>query len=205
MAAVLAAVAVIVTVSMPGVVSPGPMFAVTVATSSEKGFRAGPLVALGHIMVEIPFVTALWIGLSEVLKLEIVDFALSLLGGIFLTYLGIRSFRKRPAKEGPTIYDPLVGGMVTTAFNPLFIAWWIALGPALISLTAAWGLSGLALLLLAHCPLNLVWCSFISASISKGKRFLSERAMSLVVYACGCILLGFGAYFLLRVILLVLS
>ncbi len=192
----------IATASLSGVLSPGPMFAMTIATSSKFGFKAGPLVSLGHVVVEAPLIIALWLGLGELLKHHLVDVIMSALGALILIYLGLSSILIKTSSNKVIVCNPFVGGVITTALNPLFIAWWIALAPLLISLVSPLGSLGLIVLLSAHCPLDVMWCSTISAFVAKGRKALGRRGLSAITKACGLILLAFGAYFIVRLALL---
>ena len=84
----------VVVISLSGVMMPGPVFAVTVAKSYKSQF-AGTQIALGHALVEIPLMLLIYFGFARFFQDELVQLALSLLGGTVLIWLGIGMFRAR--------------------------------------------------------------------------------------------------------------
>ena len=53
---------IIITVSLSGVMSPGPLFAANIAYGLKGGIKAGLKMAYGHTVVELPLVVLLGIG-----------------------------------------------------------------------------------------------------------------------------------------------
>ena len=81
-------VASVIGISLTGVMMPGPVTAVTIA----KGYRsksAGGLVALGHLMVEIPLIILISIGLAQHLSTPGVKIAISVAGGVVLIWMSV--------------------------------------------------------------------------------------------------------------------
>lgn len=77
-------------VGFSGAMMPGPLLTVTIGESARRGFKAGPLIVLGHAALELLLiiVIALAGGLSAFLKAAAVSRAIALLGGAFLIYMG---------------------------------------------------------------------------------------------------------------------
>jgi threonine/homoserine/homoserine lactone efflux protein len=61
---------------------------VIIGETARRGFAAGPLIVLGHVILEIALIIALVGGLSAALTAAGVSRAIALLGGGFLLYMG---------------------------------------------------------------------------------------------------------------------
>ena len=122
-------------ISLTGVMLPGPMTAATIA----KGYRnknAGALIALGHGVIELPLIAAMYLGIGHFLELPVVVNGIYIVGGVALFYLGFRMFRTAgdaPEEVGGLPASSVVTGIVVTGTNPAFYVWWITLGAALIT------------------------------------------------------------------------
>lgn len=75
-------------IGFSGAMSPGPLLTVTVKESVQMGFIAGPLLMLGHAILELALVFALVGGLSSFLLHPTVAQVIAVLGGAFLVYMG---------------------------------------------------------------------------------------------------------------------
>ncbi|MCJ7662738.1 MAG: LysE family translocator, partial [Desulfobacterales bacterium] len=59
-------------VGLSGALMPGPVLTVTIAEATRRGFWAGPLIVLGHGIIEFTLFVALVLGLGSVLKHDLV-------------------------------------------------------------------------------------------------------------------------------------
>ena len=80
----------VVAISLSGVMSPGPLFAVTIAKAS-KDKRAGILISLGHGVVEFPLMLLIYFGFNWLFTLPPVQRTVSLVGGSIMIYMVSRS------------------------------------------------------------------------------------------------------------------
>ena len=55
-------------IGLSGAMMPGPLLTVTIAESIKRGFIAGPLIMLGHAVLEFSLIIALVAGLSAFLS-----------------------------------------------------------------------------------------------------------------------------------------
>ncbi len=198
----LASVAV---VSLSGVMMPGPAFAVTVAKSYSSRF-AGTKIALGHALVEIPLMVAIYFGFGRFFDQELVQIVLYLVGGAVLVWMGVGMFRARGRvtdKGRDLPYNAVVAGVVTSALNPFFILWWAAVGSMLIMKSLSFGLIGFALLITIHLLCDFGWLSFVSNLVYRTKSFWKGKFQEGLFIACSWLLIGFGGWFLVSGIKLV--
>ncbi len=75
-------------VAFSGAMMPGPLLTVTINESARRGFIAGPLLILGHALLELALILALAAGLSSFLTKAPVSHTIAVLGGGFLIYMG---------------------------------------------------------------------------------------------------------------------
>lgn len=177
---------------------PGPMFAVTVAKSYKSQF-AGMKIALGHAIVEIPLIMLIYFGFAQFFQDNLVQLVLSVLGGGALIWLGIAMFRARTEvvqKGRDLAYNPVVAGVVTSAFNPFFILWWATIGSVLIMSSLEFGITGFALLVPVHWLCDLAWLSFISVLIYRTQSLWGMKFQQGLFIGCSVLLIGFGGWFL---------
>ncbi len=80
-------------VALTGAMMPGPLLTVTVAETVRRGFWAGPLLIVGHGILEALLVTALALGLGPVIARQGVVTGISLIGGGFLLWMGLTIMR----------------------------------------------------------------------------------------------------------------
>jgi len=83
-------------VALSGAMMPGPLFTVTVSESSRKGPAAGPLLIVGHGILELALVVALVFGVGPLLKKTPVFVATALLGSIVLLWMAYGMLRSLP-------------------------------------------------------------------------------------------------------------
>jgi threonine/homoserine/homoserine lactone efflux protein len=184
-------------ISLTGVMLPGPMTAATVA----KGYRdknAGALIAIGHGVIELPLIAAIYLGVGPFLGLPAVVNGIYIAGGVALFYLGFRMFRTAgdaPEDVGGLPASSVVTGIVVTGTNPAFYVWWVTLGAALIAGAARFGVIGIVLLGVVHWPCDLVWSEFLSMGTFKSRKWWTGKVQRIVFSVCALVLLGFGAWF----------
>ncbi len=187
-----------VVISFSGAAMPGPMFAVTVAKSYKNPF-AGAQMALGHAVVEVPIILLIYFGFSQFFEYEIVKILLNVAGGAMIIWLGLAMFRARArvVREGGDFsYSAFQAGIITTGLNPAFYIWWATIGSLLVMRFLDYGLGWLAVFIVVHWMVDLVWLSFVSLAVNKTNRFWGVRFQEGVFTACSLLLVGFGVYFI---------
>ncbi len=194
------------TISLSGVMMPGPVFAVTVARGRSSPW-AGSLVALGHGAIEFPLMALVAWGLASFFQERLVQIAIGLVGGAMLVWMGYGLLRSRPEQEGnPETLGvrqatPFLAGLTTTAANPYFFLWWATVGAMLLARGLTFGLWGLLAVAVTHWTCDLAWDSLVSLLTFHSRRLWTPLVHRLVFGACGLLLIGFGIYFAVGAIL----
>jgi len=195
----------VVIISLSGVMMPGPMFAVTLAKSYRSPW-AGVQIALGHAVIEVPLILLIYFGFARFFEITAVQLVLSILGGGMIIWLGIAMFRARTGvvQRGKDLpYNSVVAGMVTSALNPFFILWWATIGSMLIMKFLNFGATGLIALIVVHWLCDLVWLSLVSTIVYRTHSLWGLKFQEWLFITCSLLLIGFGAWFLVSGVQLV--
>lgn len=192
-------------VALSGALMPGPLLTATVAYSARRGAWAGPLVVLGHSLLELVLLFLLLLGLEKILAFPLFMKIVSLLGGVVLVWMGmdhVLHFKKArigPGKgnaRGPA-HDPFWGGILISVANPYWIIWWVTIGLAYVNRALHYKALGLTAFFLGHILADLAWYTFVSFTFSRGGKFLGEKAYQVILLVCGLFLAAFGLFFIL--------
>lgn len=189
--------------SLSGVMSPGPLFVVTIA-KSLKDELAGVLISFGHGVVEFPLMFLIYFGLRQFLDSEITRRTISLFGGLLLIFMGVQMLRTRKENNrgGSYLkYSSLVAGIITTGGNPYFLLWWATVGAELIMTAALFGLIGFLIFTVVHWLCDFFWNTFISVTVFKSRRFWNEKVNTIILGFCIIIFTGFGTWFFISAFL----
>ena len=184
-------------ISLSGVIMPGPLFAATVA-KGYRDVRAGLKIAIGHAVIEIPLIIAVFFGLDYLFKDQAVFALIGILGGAILVYMGYSMIRSRESMmddQEEVKYGAFMAGIITTVTNPYFFLWWATVGAALITGAIEFGLIILPFFILVHLACDFGWEHFVSFSIFKTKGLWSRKRHHLIFLVSGIIMLVFGVYF----------
>lgn len=191
-------------VGLSGAVMPGPLLAVNISEAARQGFRAGPLLVLGHAIVELLLVVALAWGLSEVLGKSLVAGVIGVLGGLFLLGMAFALLRRARQAALPLEINPrsvrrgrwlLITGAVVSVANPFWLMWWATVGTTWVLLSLTAGTIGVVVFYLGHVLSDLGWYSLVSLVVARGRRLISPRVYQGLLVFCGVALIGLGFYF----------
>ena len=190
-------------VGLSGALMPGPVLTVTITHAVRRGHLAGPLVSLGHGLVEVSLVVGLTLGLSQLLQLPLVSGAVGVLGGLCLFYMGTGMIRTPAPAElsmagesGPGGMGPVAAGALLSLSNPYWVLWWATVGAAYLLLALKYGPLGIAVFYAGHILADLSWLSAVGSTITAGRNLLTPRVYKWILVVCGVFLLGLGVYFL---------
>ncbi|MEM2122718.1 MAG: LysE family transporter [Candidatus Bathyarchaeia archaeon] len=194
----LAFFASVIAISLSGVMAPGPVLAVTISKGRLNG-NAGAYVAVGHGVIEIPLMTAIYLGFAQLLVLDAVKSIVGLAGGLMLLYMGFSNTMKPQEIEAEAMNvssSSITAGIIATGANPYFILWWATIGVALISTATNYGLFGFILFAVTHWSCDLIWDLIVSKTVNKSKKVWNPAINKAVNLVCSIILIVFGAWFI---------
>jgi threonine/homoserine/homoserine lactone efflux protein len=190
-------------IALSGALMPGPMLTVTIADASEKGEWVGPLIVLGHGMLEAILIGLVLAGLGPFLTRPIIVGPISLSGGILLGWLGFDMVRRssrmhliQDRKEGGPQGNSVVHGILTSLSNPYWTLWWATIGLGYLGAASKFGGKGVLVFFTGHILADLGWYSTVSFAVGRGKRILGETLYRRLILGCGLFLIFFGLWFL---------
>ncbi len=192
----------VITISISGVMAPGPMFAANVAYGLKGGIKTGLKIACGHSIVEFPLV--ILIGLGSISLTTIPQFReiISILGAVFLfvfAAIQIRSIIKKPALVFEERHGPFLAGILLSGLNPFFFIWWFTIGFKLIAdAIALYSMIGIGIMFVFHIWMDYAWLSLVAFLSSKGRKIIGNKSYRIFMLAISGILISFGIGFLLQ-------
>lgn len=195
-------------VGLSGAMAPGPVLTVTISETLKRGFRAGPLIVLGHALLEIALLALIGLGLGPIFEHPTFVRVFMSAGGLVLLWMGTQMLftNKRITEEAlnatgtESPYGPVLAGIVLSVSNPYWIIWWVTIGMGFVTQSLQYGLIGLICFYCGHILSDLAWFSFVSFSVSAGRRLCPPMAYRILFILCGTILLVLGAVFITKVI-----
>ncbi|MCP4703632.1 MAG: LysE family transporter [candidate division Zixibacteria bacterium] len=192
-------------VGFSGAMMPGPLLAVTIAETPRKGFWVGPILIGGHALAEIAVVVVLSLGLAVLADNETISRSIAIIGGAMLIFMGIGMVAQlfktdsneaaesnSSKKSGRLVID----GIITSLSNPYWFVWWATTGSAFIVKSMKFGIAGPTVFYFGHILSDLVWYSFVSFLIWKGRKFVSGIGYKILIGSCALFLIYLGGSFI---------
>ena len=211
----------VILVSLSGVLSPGPLFFANLIYGSKEGFRSGIKIAFGHTIVELPLIIILAVSMSQIPytgftsggNLKIIG----IVGGISIAAFSILQIRDIVKRKNVAItlknnnkkeiqkvnYNdrnrPIILGIMFTALNPFFLAWWLTVGLKLIldSVSSFGVLSGTLSLFSFHIWMDYAWLTLISYLIFKGISILKSKYYKMLLLILSIMFGFYGIYWII--------
>jgi len=190
-------------VAFSGAAMPGPLLTGCINQTIRRGFWAGPLMIVGHSLLEMALIVGLILALRPLLDRPVPKGIVALAGGTLLLFLGsgmIRGSRTlrlqldgSDRKSRPR--SPILEGVVLSLANPYWTIWWVTWGLWMIDRAMTRGLRfavSLPVFYVGHILGDFVWYGFIALMLVKGRRFLTDKAYRGIILGCGIFLVVFG-------------
>lgn len=191
----------VIGISLSGVMAPGPVTATTIVMGARNRW-AGAIIALGHGIVEFPFIVLIVVGLSKILEMPTVKIVIGLVGAAFLLMMAteilwsIRSpDRQSSAKAKGT---PLVAGIALTAANPYFFFWWATVGLGMATDAHELGIWAFVIFAFVHWLCDFLWLTALSWASYKGSTLMGTKGFNIVLMICSAALMFFAVIFAYR-------
>ena len=190
-------------VALSGALMPGPVMTIAIAHAVSRGHAAGPLVSLGHGIVEGGLVVGLALGLSRLLQMPLVSGLIGVVGGICLLYMGLGMLRAPAPVALSTVgqggvgrIGPVAAGALASVSNPYWVLWWATVGAAYLLLAVRHGPLGIAAFYVGHFLADFGWLVAVGSAVTAGRGLLTSGLYKGILAVCGLFLLLLGAYFL---------
>ena len=188
-------------IALSGALMPGPLLTITLSESARRGFYAGPLIVLGHGILELFLLLLLLLGLAPILKNDQVIGSVGVVGAVVLIWMAVGMIRSLPSlslervSKDSKSTNPVWAGVLMSLANPYWIIWWATIGLGYILYSFTVGLLGVAAFFAGHILADLAWYAAVSFAVAHGRRFMSDRIYKGVIACCALALLVFAIYF----------
>jgi len=190
-----------------GALSPGPLTVATMTLGTRGGWRSGILVALGHMLFELPYVVMLTVAFNS-MKMFLESFNILILYAgvaiiLYFAYMllhdALKGIRMNDYKNTSKISrNPIVIGFTFTAFNVFFLMWWLSIGMSLVSRIFEVGIATIAIIYPVHVWMDFAWLSLVAEASKHGTRLLSETGYRILMALFGVLMMLFAANILLK-------
>jgi threonine/homoserine/homoserine lactone efflux protein len=181
----------------------GPIGVLCIRRTLAEGRAAGLLTGLGAATADGIYGFIAGFGLTYVSGLLIgYQTWIRLIGGLFLCYLGLKTYLSRPAENATWVEGQgLVGAYASTVFltltNPMTILAFTAVFAGLGIGSATGDYRSASLLVLGVFGGSATWWLMLSGGVSVLRSKFTPRAMDWVNKLAGMVILGFGVVALL--------
>jgi len=193
-------------VTFSGALMPGPVMAIALTESAKKGAKGGLMVSLGHVIIEVPLMTAILFGLGFIFEYTITFIVISILGGLALLWMGYITLK--PAIQGTVSlkismkssamsrYGSVFGGILASVSNPWFPLWWILFGTTFLIEALKIGFAGILACAAAHWSVDIGLLALVGLFVGKGREIMSDKTYRVLIGVCGVLILTLSLYFL---------
>lgn len=191
------------TVALSGALMPGPLLAITIGEAARRGFWAGPLLILGHALLEMALVVLLVLGLSQFIESKLVLGIVGIVGGTVLVGMGFLTARSGwqratvPIGSANTAKSRLlvISGVLGSVSNPYWFLWWATIGTTYLLWAMGVGSLGVASFFTGHILADFSWYALVAFVIATGKRAMSDNLYRWLLMVCGLAVMALGGYF----------
>lgn len=194
----------VITISVSGVMSPGPLFTANVAYGIRGGWKTGIKMACGHTVVELPLVILLGIGAISFTAFPQFREYIAILGAISLFVfagLQVRTTLRESSSGNLPKHGPFFIGILFSVLNPFFLIWWITIGFKLISdAILLYSFVGIGIMFGFHIWMDYTWLGAVGFLSSRGKKILSTKNYKVFMIALSGVLVYFGINFLVQAV-----
>lgn len=195
-------------VAFSGAVMPGPLLTYTIKQALLVGPKSGPIIILGHALLEILLIVLILLGFDIILQSSAAQTVIGLVGGALLAYMGIdmllgaiKNTVKIKLDGGSSSKSMVASSFFISAMNPYFLLWWAIIGLGfLLQAYKAFGLWGVVVYYIGHVSIDLLWYGFVTTLIGKTRKFISEKPYRVIVGLLGAMLVYFGVTFFVNAV-----
>jgi threonine/homoserine/homoserine lactone efflux protein len=188
-------------VGLSGALMPGPLLTITISQSPQRGYWTGPLLIVGHGLLELALVIALLLGLAPFLQEKAVFIVTAIGGSAVLLWMAFGMFRALPElhlqrhTSTPASRNLMMTGAIVSLANPYWTIWWVSIGLGYILQSLKLGTWGIVSFLSGHILADLSWYTAISVAFWKGKTLFSDRMYRFLIGGCAVFLVVFAGLF----------
>ena len=209
-------------IGLSGALMPGPMLVAAIREGARQGHRAGPLLTLGHGILEAAVICLAYLGMAGFVRRPGPFAAIAFVGSAMLILMAITMLRSAAGAQAPVVlkgkknssrsagcagisgaggfaaFSAVLSGAVVSLANPYWLLWWATAGLSCVTFVSGFGLPGLIAFFVGHISADLGWYWLVSYSASRGSRMLNAGFHRFLIVFCALFLLGFAGWFIYK-------
>lgn len=174
--------------------APGPLLVLVVAETLRHDLRAGIKVAIAPLITDVPIIVISLLVLSRLAHFRTILGGISILGGLFILYLGYESIKTKGLEFNlpPSISNSFKKGVITNALNPHPYIFYVTVGAPIIFKALKQNFA-LAFLFIGSFLIFLVGSKVILAMVvERSRAFLKGPVYIWLMRILGALLLFFS-------------
>ncbi len=188
-------------IALSGALMPGPLLAKAVSEGAQMGQVAGPLLVVGHGVLELVLVVALFLGLAPYLQDDGIVAWIFASGGVLLILMAMDMLRQHgeyrvaPAVQGrgrPAVV--VLSGAAVSLANPYWTIWWATIGLGYILRSRQAGTMGVIAFMSGHLLADLAFFWVVAFLVSR--RRMNPPHLKWVMFSCALFVALFGILFI---------
>jgi L-lysine exporter family protein LysE/ArgO len=180
----------------------GPINAAQLDKGIKSGFLHAWLVGVGAVIADAIYMLIVYFGVNQFITTPFMKTFLWLFGCFVLIYTGVESLLNigkiiiSNKREKESAVKSFLSGFLMSLLNPLSILFWLGIYGSVLAQTAATYKSRELMLYSSAIFIGLLlWDVTMAAIASSFRRYLTARVLSIISTLSGLSLVGFGIYF----------
>ncbi|WP_010283321.1 LysE family transporter [Bacillus timonensis] len=190
----------------------GPVNAAQLDRGIKYGFVHAWLVGVGAVLADGVYMLMVYLGLVSFINTPFIQTFLWLFGCFVLLYTGFESLfsagkiNMLNTRNQEPAYKAFFSGFIMSITNPLTILFWLGIYGSVLAKTASTSTNNELIIYSAAIFSGLLLWDITMATISSGfRKILTSRLLALISIVSGLSLIGFGIYFGIQGVQLLLS
>lgn len=179
-------------------ISPGPLLTLVITQTLKYNRREGIKIAISPLLTDLPIVAITFYVFSKLSSYNFILGLISLLGAIFIAYLGRETLRVKTidsVEKSPGV-ESLKRGVVANFLSPHPYLFWLTVGAPLAVEASQLSISTAVLFFLAFYLMLIGSKSMVAFLVAGSKSFLKNNIYKKIMQILGIILFVFAIIFL---------
>ena len=178
--------------------SPGPLMALVISETLKHNTKEGIKVSIAPLITDFPIVGITLLALAKLSSQNLILGSISILGALYIAYLGYESLRVKGIEVGIQDVKPksIKKGVILNALSPHPYLFWIAVGGPIVFQSLDLSLFA-AVLFIGSFYLFLVGSKIVlSILVGRSRHFLKSKSYLFIIRTLGILLFIFALIFL---------
>jgi len=186
-----------IVVGLAAGLSPGPLITLVVSETLKNGKKEGIEVAISPLISESPIILFVLLILSSVGGNFFVLGVISLLGALFLIYLGMSNLTAdvKESREHLGKDNALLRGITTNLLNPNTYMFWLTIGGPRILENAMVDISAAIFFVIGFYTMLVGSGTVVAVFVAKSKTLINGKYYAHIIRVLGIVLIVFALVF----------